>query len=52
MVECQIPEETLREVYLESAPTLQEALNRELARYPRGRVAIMPDGILTPPVVG
>ncbi len=50
MAECLIPPETLREVYLDSAPTLQEALDRELARRPRAEVAIMPDGMLTLPI--
>lgn len=51
MAECLIPAETLGEVYLDSAPTVQEAINRELARRPGAKVAVMPDGILTLPVL-
>ena len=51
MTDCIIPEETLRELHLESIPTLQEALDRELKRNPKARVVLIPDGLLTLPIV-
>jgi nickel-dependent lactate racemase len=51
MTDCLLPEETLRELYLESAPTLQEALNQELKKNPKARVVLIPDGLLTLPIV-
>ncbi len=51
MTDCMIPEETLRELHLESIPTLQEALDRELERNPKARVVLIPDGLLTLPIV-
>ena len=49
MTDCSLPEETLKELYLESVPTLQEALDRELERNPKARVILIPDGLLTLP---
>jgi nickel-dependent lactate racemase len=51
MTDCTLPEETLREIHLESIPTLQEALDRELKRSPKARVVLIPDGLLTLPIV-
>ena len=51
MTDCIIPEETLRELHLESIPTLQEALDRELKRNPKARVVLIPDGLLTLPII-
>ncbi len=51
MTDCSLPEDTLREIHLESSPTLQEALNRELERKPRARVVLIPDGLLTLPII-
>jgi nickel-dependent lactate racemase len=51
MTDCSLPEETLKELYLESAPTLQEALNQELKKNPKARVVLIPDGLLTLPIV-
>ena len=51
MTDCLLPEETLKELYLESAPTLQEALNQELRKNPKARVVLIPDGLLTLPIV-
>jgi nickel-dependent lactate racemase len=51
MTDCSLPEETLREIHLESSPTLQEALNRELKRNPEARVVLIPDGLLTLPII-
>jgi nickel-dependent lactate racemase len=51
MTNCTLPEETLRELYLESASTLQEALDRELDKNPRARVVLIPDGLLTLPIL-
>jgi nickel-dependent lactate racemase len=47
ITDCSLPEETLREIHLESIPTLQEALDRELERNPDARVVLIPDGLLT-----
>jgi len=51
MTDCTLPEETLREIHLESIPTLQEALDRDLKRSPKARVVLIPDGLLTLPIV-
>ena len=51
ITDCIIPEETLRELHLESIPTLQEALDRELERNPKARVVLIPDGLLTLPIL-
>jgi len=51
ITDCFLPEEALKELYLESAPTLQEALNREWERNPRAGVVLIPDGLLTLPII-
>ncbi len=51
ITDCLLPEETLKELYLEFAPTLQEALNRELEKNPKSRVVLIPDGLLTLPIL-
>lgn len=51
MTDCLVPKETLKELYLESVPTLQEALNQELKKNPKARVVLIPDGLLTLPIV-
>jgi nickel-dependent lactate racemase len=51
VTDCALPVETLRELYLESVPTLQEALDQELRRNPKARVTLIPDGLLTLPIV-
>lgn len=51
MTDCLLPEETLKELHLESAPTLQEALNQELEKNPRAKVILIPDGLLTLPIL-
>jgi nickel-dependent lactate racemase len=51
MTDCLLPEETLKELYLESVPTLQKALDRELEKNPKARVVLIPDGLLTLPIV-
>jgi nickel-dependent lactate racemase len=51
ITDCSLPEETLREIHLESIPTLQEALDRELERNPDARVVLIPDGLLTLPII-
>ncbi|MBM4276472.1 MAG: nickel-dependent lactate racemase [Deltaproteobacteria bacterium] len=51
MTDCLLPEETLKELYLETVPTLQEALDRELNKNPRARVVLIPDGLLTLPII-
>jgi len=51
MTDCALPEETLKELHLESMPTLQEAFDLELRRNPKARVTLIPDGLLTLPIV-
>ena len=51
MTDCTLPEETLREIHLESMPTLQEALDQELKKNPKARVTLIPDGLLTLPII-
>jgi len=51
MTDCTLKEDTLKELYLESAPTLQEALDRELRKNPKARVVLIPDGLLTLPII-
>ena len=51
MTDCSLPEETLKALYLEKAPTLQGALNRELEKNPKARVVLIPDGLLTLPIL-
>jgi len=51
VTDCTLPVETLKELYLESVPTLQEALDQELRRNPEARVTLIPDGLLTLPIV-
>jgi nickel-dependent lactate racemase len=51
VTDCGLPVETLKELYLESVPTLQEALDGELRRNPEARVTLIPDGLLTLPIV-
>ena len=51
MTDCTLPEETLKELHLESMPTLQEAFEQELKKNPKARVTLIPDGLLTLPIV-
>jgi nickel-dependent lactate racemase len=51
ITDCTLPVETLKELYLEPVPTLQDALKRELRRNPEARVTLIPDGLLTLPIV-
>jgi nickel-dependent lactate racemase len=51
ITDCSLPEETLREIHLESNPNLQEALDQELKRNPKARVVLIPDGLLTLPII-
>ena len=51
MTDCSLPEDTLREIHLESSPTLQGALDRELEKNPKARVVLIPDGLLTLPII-
>jgi lactate racemase len=51
MTDCTLPEETLRELYLESMPSLQEAFDAELRKKPDARVVLIPDGLLTLPII-
>ncbi|MGE5507399.1 MAG: nickel-dependent lactate racemase [Chitinophagales bacterium] len=51
ITDCAIPAADLRRIHLEAAPTLQEAFDRELAACPGARVAVIPDALLTLPVL-
>jgi nickel-dependent lactate racemase len=51
ITDCTLPEATLRGIHLESKPGLQEALDQELERNPDARVVLIPDGLLTLPIL-
>jgi nickel-dependent lactate racemase len=51
MTDCTLPEETLRGIHLESKPSLQDALDQELERNPDAMVVLIPDGLLTLPIL-
>jgi hypothetical protein len=51
ITECTIPEGTLKEIHLESVPTLQGALDQELKKKPTAKVLLIPDGLLTLPIL-
>jgi len=51
VTDCSLPAETLKELYLESVSTLQEALDQELKRELDARVVLIPDGLLTLPIL-
>lgn len=51
MTDCTLPEETLRSIHLECVSTLQKAFDQELEKNPRARVLLIPDGLLTLPVL-
>ena len=51
VTDCSLPVETLKELYLESVPTLQEGLDQELKRKPDAQVVLIPDGLLTLPTI-
>jgi nickel-dependent lactate racemase len=51
ITDCSIPPADLRRIHLETAPTLQAAFDRELAARPGARVAVIPDALLTLPVL-
>ncbi len=52
MTDCGISPAELRRVHLESAATLQSALDAELRRRPDARVILIPDALLTLPIIG
>ncbi|MEW8959702.1 MAG: nickel-dependent lactate racemase, partial [Moorella sp. (in: firmicutes)] len=47
VTDCEIPAGELKKIYLDAVPTLQEAVNRELAGRTGARVIIIPDALLT-----
>jgi len=51
MTDCTLPEETLRSIHLETVSTLQKAFDQELKKNPRARVLLIPDGVLTLPIL-
>ncbi|WP_143106814.1 nickel-dependent lactate racemase [Neomoorella thermoacetica] len=50
ITDCLLPPGELRRIHLESAPNLQDAINRELVSKHGARVIIIPDALLTLPV--
>ncbi len=51
MTDCGISPAELRRVHLESAATLQSALDDELRRRPGARIILIPDALLTLPII-
>ena len=51
MTDCSLSKEVLREIHLESIPTLQEAFDQALRKNPKARVILIPDGLLTLPML-
>ncbi|PRR75013.1 nickel-dependent lactate racemase [Neomoorella humiferrea] len=51
VTDCEIPAGELKKIYLDAVPTLQEAVNRELAGRTGARVIIIPDALLTLPIL-
>jgi lactate racemase len=51
VTDCGIPAAELARIHLESATTLQQALDLELKRRPGARVVIIPDALLSLPIV-
>ncbi|MGB9662754.1 MAG: nickel-dependent lactate racemase [Moorellaceae bacterium] len=51
ITECLLPEDRLNSIFLETVPSLQEAIDRELAIRPGAHVVIIPDALLTLPIV-
>ncbi|MCG6536310.1 MAG: lactate racemase domain-containing protein, partial [Syntrophales bacterium LBB04] len=51
VTDCGIAPVELQAIHLETAPTLQEALDQELRRRPEARVIIIPDALLSLPIV-
>ena len=51
ITDCTLPEERLKDLYLESAATLQQAFDWEFKKNPGADVVLIPDGLLTLPIV-
>jgi nickel-dependent lactate racemase len=51
ITDCLIPAHDLRRIHLEAAETVQRAVDDELSRNPGARVIVIPDALLTLPVV-
>lgn len=51
ITDCLIPKDELRRIHLEAVLSLQEAIKRELERQPEAKVVIIPEALLTLPVV-
>lgn len=52
ITDCGIPGAELARIHLESVSTLQQALDQELKRRPDARVVVIPDALLSLPIVG
>jgi nickel-dependent lactate racemase len=51
VTDCRIAPAELAAIHLESAPTLQAAVDAELKKRPDARVIVIPDALLTLPIV-
>ena len=51
ITDCLIPKDELRRIHLEAVLSLQEAIKRELERQPEAKVVIIPEALLTLPVI-
>ncbi len=51
VTDCMIPPGDLARIHLEFAPTLQQGLDRELKRRPHAKVVVIPDALLSLPIV-
>lgn len=51
ITDCLLPQADLARIHLESAPKLQEALDGELRRQPQARVVVIPDALLSVPII-
>jgi nickel-dependent lactate racemase len=51
VTDCEITPEELNAIHLEASPTLQQALDEELRCRPGARVIIIPDALLSLPIV-
>ncbi|MFZ5631321.1 MAG: nickel-dependent lactate racemase [Bacillota bacterium] len=51
ITDCKIPMEDLRRLHLEAVSSLQEAIAEELRRRPDAQVIVMPDGMLSLPIL-
>ncbi|WP_406677878.1 nickel-dependent lactate racemase [Moorella sp. ACPs] len=51
ITDCQIPKEKLKQLNLETASTVEEAVKMELRNNPGARIIVSPDALLTLPII-